>query len=174
MAVIRSFPVILPTTWISLYETEIQMVILRCLAYRKVASASTSRLVTCLGLQHPKTLDFLYSNMSRLVAPHVTNRIEIHAKKTYEIQRRMLKSKQRRILKSMQRRLLKSMLYQRFTNLRFTNLKFTNLRFTNLRFTTNPSKEAYEIQAKKDLKSKQRRILISIHANKYPLGHVTN
>ena len=58
----------------------------------------------------------------------------------------------------MQRRLLKSMLYQRFTNLRFTNLKFTNLRFTNLRFTTNPSKEAYEIQAKKDLKSKQRRI----------------
>ena len=73
----------------------------------------------------------------------------------------------------MQRRILKSMLYQRFTNLRFTNLKFTNLRFTklrftklrftklrftNLRFTTNPSKEAYEIQAKKDLKSKQRRI----------------
>ena len=45
------------------------------------------------------------------------------------------------------------MLYQRFTN-----LNFTNLRFTNLRFTTNPSKEAYEIQAKKDLKSKQRRI----------------
>ena len=42
------------------------------------------------------------------------------------------------------------------------------------RFTTNPSKEAYEIQAKKDLKSKQKRILISIHANKYPLGHVTN
>ena len=35
--------------------------------------------------------------MSRLVAPHVTNRIEIHAKRTYEIQRRMMKSKQRRI-----------------------------------------------------------------------------
>ena len=30
--------------------------------------------------------------MSRLVAPHVTNRIEIHAKKTYEIQRSMLPS----------------------------------------------------------------------------------
>ena len=54
------------------------------------------------------------------------------------------------------------MLYQRFTN----------LRFTNLRFTTNPSKEAYEIQAKKDLKSKQRRIWnpskegFEIHAKK--------
>ena len=68
----------------------------------------------------------------------------------------------------MQRRLLKSVIYQRFTNLMFTNLKVTNLmftnlkvtnlRFTNLRFTTNPSKEANEIQAKKDLKSKQRSI----------------
>ena len=84
--------------------------------YRKVPSTSTSRLVTCLGLYHPQGLDFLYSNMSRLEAPHVTNRIyitfeiqakkdEIHAKKTYEIQRRMLKSKQRRMLKSKQGRI---------------------------------------------------------------------
>ena len=42
--------------------------------YRKVASRITSRLVTCLNSQHPQSLDFLYSNMSRFVAPHVTNR----------------------------------------------------------------------------------------------------
>ena len=78
----------------------------------------------------------------------------------------MLKSKQRRLLKSVIHNLMFTNLKVtnlmftnlKVTNLRFTNLRFTNLRFTNLRFTTNPSKEAYEIQAKKDLKSKQRRI----------------
>ena len=44
--------------------------------YRKVTSRSTSRLVTCLDLQHPQRLDFLYCNMSRLVAWGATNRIQ--------------------------------------------------------------------------------------------------
>ena len=45
------------------------------LIYRKVASTSTSRLVTCLILQHPQSLDFMNSDMSWLVAPHVSNQI---------------------------------------------------------------------------------------------------
>ena len=63
----------------------------------------------------PQSLDFLYSNMSRLVAPHVTNRIQI-----------ILESKQRS-MKSMLRRLMKSK-----------------------EGCSNPRKEGFEIQAKKD------------------------
>jgi hypothetical protein len=43
--------------------------------YHKVTSSSTSQLVTCSGYQHPQRLDFLNSNMSRLVAWGVTTRI---------------------------------------------------------------------------------------------------
>ena len=98
----------------------------------------------------------------------------------------MLKSKQRRIWNPSKEGFWNPC-KEDFWNPCFTT-KVHQPKVHQLRFTTNPSKEGYEIQAKKDMKSKQRRVWnpskegfeiqakkdFDIHANKYPLGHVTN